>query len=69
MQCPLIIRKHRLTILGAILGGIGGYLYYRFVGCANGTCPISSNPYISTLWGLIMGGLLLNGFEKKPKTE
>ena len=66
MQCPLIIRKHRLTILGGLLGGVGGYMYYHFVGCASGTCPITSSPYMSTLWGLLMGGLLLNGFEKKP---
>jgi len=66
MQCPLIIRKHRLTILGGLLGGVGGYLYYRFVGCASGTCPITSNPYLSILWGLLIGGLFLNSFEKKP---
>ena len=28
----------------AIIGAIGGFLYYRFVGCASGACPITSNP-------------------------
>lgn len=69
MQCPLFIRNHRLTILGGVLGGIGGFMYYYFVGCANGTCPISSNPYMSTLWGLLIGSLLLNSFEKKPTAK
>jgi hypothetical protein len=66
MQCPIFIRKHRLTILGGVLGGVAGYLYYHFVGCASGTCPITSNPYMSTLWGILLGGILLNNFEKKP---
>lgn len=69
MQCPLIIRKHRLTILGGLLGGLGGFLYWRFVGCASGGCPITSSPFMSTLWGLLMGGLLFNIFEKKPEIK
>jgi hypothetical protein len=68
MQCPLFIRNHRLTILGGLLGGLAGFLYYRFVGCANGTCPISSNPFMSTLWGLLIGGLFFNSFEKKKSS-
>ena len=69
MQCPLFIRNHRLTILGGVLGGMVGFMYYYFVGCANGTCPISSNPYMSTLWGLLIGGLFFNSFEKKPSSK
>jgi len=38
-------------LLGLVVGGILGYLYYRVIGCAGGACPLSSNPYISTtLW-------------------
>lgn len=66
MQCPLIIKKHRITILGAILGAVAGYLYWRFVGCTSGGCPITSSPFMSTLWGLLMGGTFFNIFEKKP---
>ncbi|HET9570178.1 MAG TPA: DUF6132 family protein [Bacteroidales bacterium] len=66
MQCPIYLRKHRLTILGGILGGVGGYLYYHFVGCTSGTCPITSNPIMSSIWGVLVGGLLFNTFEKKP---
>ena len=47
-----------LRILFFILpaaGGISGYLYYRFVGCVTGTCPITSNPVISTAYAAFMG--------------
>jgi hypothetical protein len=65
-----LIIKHKLTIIGIIVGAIGGYLYYYFVGCASGTCAITSKPLNSTLYGAVMGGLLLSMFKKeKSKTE
>ncbi|MEI3072144.1 MAG: hypothetical protein ACLR8L_11105 [Oscillospiraceae bacterium] len=27
-----------------LAGGVGGWLYYRYVGCATGACAITSNP-------------------------
>lgn len=27
-----------------LAGGVGGWLYYRYVGCAAGACTITSNP-------------------------
>lgn len=62
-----MFKKYKFTILGILLGAIFGYLYYHFVDCASGTCSITSKPLNSTLYGAIMGGLLLNIFEKKPK--
>lgn len=47
----------RLAI-GAVIGGILGFALYRFVGCSTGTCPITSNPWLSTIYGMILGGLL-----------
>jgi len=49
-----ILRLSQFIIGGAVLG----YSYYRFVGCRTGTCPISSNPFISTLYGALMGFLM-----------
>ena len=46
-------------ILPVILGAIAGYSYYYFIGCVNGACPISSNPYISTAYGVLIGALLI----------
>lgn len=42
----------------AVLGAAGGFLWYRFVGCTTGTCPISSNPLLSTGYGGVIGLLL-----------
>ena len=59
------VKKNLLKIIGALLGGIAGFMYYYFVGCASGTCPITSNPYISVIYGSFMGYLLLDMFKKK----
>jgi hypothetical protein len=48
------------TISFVIIGGVGGLAWQRFIGCRTGTCPITSNPYISTLYGAMMG-LMLSG--------
>lgn len=62
------IKENILTIIGIGIGAIGGYLYYHFVGCASGTCPITSKPLNMTLYGGMMGGLVFNIF-KIEKTK
>jgi len=44
-------------ILPLVLGVVGGYLYYTFIGC-NGSCPISGNPYISATYGGLIGAII-----------
>jgi len=56
-----------ITGIGIFVGAILGYLYYFYVGCASGTCAITSKPVNSTLYGALMGGLLFNMFIKSPK--
>ena len=51
-------KRYLPTMILAVMGAIGGYLYYRFVGCASGACPITSNPYISTVYGGVIGTLI-----------
>jgi hypothetical protein len=48
-------------IIGIVVGGVAGYLLYRFVGCTTGTCPMTSNPYISTIIGAIVGASFAGG--------
>ena len=54
-------------IIGTILGGAAGFLYYYKVGCFSGTCPITSNPWLSILWGAAMGYLIVGIFSFKQK--
>lgn len=44
-----------------VAGAIAGFLYYKFIGCASGACPITSNPFSSTLYGLLVGFALSLG--------
>jgi hypothetical protein len=54
-------------VLWMVGGGMAGFAWYYFVGCATGTCPISSNPYISTAYGTLMGGLM--GWNKPRQVQ
>lgn len=56
-----------ITGIGVAIGALAGYAYYYFVGCASGTCAITSKPLNSTLYGAVMGGLLFNMFVKNTK--
>jgi len=55
------------SIIGLLLGAIGGFIYYMQVGCSSGSCAISSNPYASIAWGAAMGYLIGDMFNVKPK--
>jgi len=63
------LKRNLIGIVGIIVGAGGGFAYYYFVGCASGTCPITSNPYRSMIYGAIMGFLLFDLFKKKEKVE
>ncbi|MEI7664048.1 MAG: hypothetical protein WCK34_17715 [Bacteroidota bacterium] len=48
------------TILFTVSGGLGGFLYYHFIGCASGTCAITGNPYASIAMGSFLGYFIIN---------
>lgn len=64
-----LIKKNKFAIIGVVLGLIGGYAYYYFVGCSSGTCAITSKPLNSTLYGGVMGGLLLSMLDGRKKEQ
>ncbi len=64
-----ILRRNILTIAGVVIGSVGGFLYWKYIGCTNGTCYIQSNPFRMTLYGAFMGGLVFNIFQPKIKKQ
>jgi len=69
-------KKHLFIIIFTLIGALGGFLYWRFIGCESGTCPIKSRWYLSTLWGLAFGYLsgsiikdLIGKFKTKKNSE
>lgn len=59
------LKKYSFTIIGVILGALGGFLYWNYVGCASGQCSITSVWYNSALYGCLIGGLIGNSFSRK----
>jgi len=56
--CEMITR----LIAGVVIGGILGFGMYRFIGCSSGACPITSNPWISTIYGMLIGAFASGAF-------
>lgn len=61
------VKFNILPVIGAVVGAIGGYIYYIEVGCTSGSCAITSNPYMSMLWGAAIGYLVFDLFKKRKR--
>ena len=51
------------------IGAIAGFLYWKFVGCHSGSCPITSHWYTSAFAGSLFGylaGSIIADYVKKP---
>ncbi|HGY56597.1 MAG TPA: hypothetical protein ENK44_12885 [Caldithrix abyssi] len=59
--------KHRWAkpLVFGLIGMSAGYAYYYFIGCTSGSCPLTSNPFITTGYGL-GAGLILGWDGKRP---
>lgn len=60
-------KKYGLLGIGVLVGAIGGYFYWKYIGCLSGTCAITSKPINSTIYGGVMGGLIFSLFQKDKK--
>lgn len=58
MNINSYLKSKRLQLIFLMTGAMGGFLYWRFIGCESGTCAIKSVWYWSTLWGAAMGYLV-----------
>ena len=45
-------------VFGSVIGGALGLVWHKWVGCSSGACPLTANPYISTIYGMLMGALV-----------
>lgn len=48
-------------ILGGTIGGVIGFAIGYFGKCASGTCPLTSNPWVSTIIGALIGAMIAVG--------
>lgn len=63
------INANMFYIIGSILGAIAGYLYWKLIGCSSGSCAITSKPLNSTIYGAVMGALILSLFKREQKVN
>jgi len=49
-------------IIGTLVGGALGLLYYILVGCPNGSCPITAKPHRAAIYGAILGFMISSSF-------
>ena len=49
--------------IGAVVGGVFGFGWHKWVGCSTGACPIVANPYLSIFYGIAMGALAAGSFK------
>jgi len=51
------LKRYLPEIAGTAAGAIGGFMYWKYVGCLSGTCAIKSNWYLMVPWGAVLGFL------------
>ena len=61
------IKKWIRPVLFTLGGALAGLAYYRLIGCASGSCPITSSPVGSMLYMGLVGWLISGIFGKESK--
>ena len=58
-------RKWIRPALFTLGGALAGLAYYHLIGCASGSCPITSNPFGSMLYMGLIGWLISGIFSRE----
>lgn len=62
------IKKRKFIFGGLFIGLLGGFLYWNFVGCANGQCAIQSSAYLMSAYGASVGVAMGNIIQSYTKS-
>lgn len=62
-------KKTILVLSGVVLGSIAGFLYWKYIGCTSGTCPLTSQWHTTTLFGGVFGYLIADSIKIKDKKQ
>ena len=68
LKSRFLRKNNLLAFTGIFIGTAGGFMYYYFIGCRTGSCPITSSPWLSMLWGASVGYLVFDMFRKNKET-
>lgn len=52
------LSSNKILILGVFLGGIGGYFYWKEIGCITGNCPLKSKWQTMIPYGMFIGYII-----------
>lgn len=61
------LTRRKAQLAGLVIGAVAGWLYWHQIGCVTGTCAITSSPFNSTVYGALVGWLLVSSFKKEQK--
>jgi len=62
-----ITKNKKLQFAFILAGALAGFLYWRFIGCTSGSCPIQSHWAGSTLLGALLGSFAADLFQSRRK--
>jgi hypothetical protein len=54
----LLNKKTYRIIFGLAIGALAGWLYWEFIGCNGGSCPLTNNLNKTVLLFSVMGGFM-----------
>ena len=63
------LKSNKLYWIGAVLGAIAGFLYWKYVGCITGNCAITSKPVSSMFYFAFIGSIFLGLFNGSKKSK